>query len=205
MNEIDLDIFKPMSKIPRLNREMILTEKIDGTNASIHISDDGQIKAASRTRWLTPESDNYGFAKWVHLNREDLLTLGPGHHFGEWWGQGINRNYGLAARRFSLFNVSRWDREIWEENQKRAAERHDPPPYEPFKAPPSCCSVVPVLIRAPFDTRLIKAVLDDLRFGGSQAAPGFMRPEGVVVFHEAAQQLFKATIENDEQPKSCKH
>jgi hypothetical protein len=41
-----------------------------------------------------------------------------------------------------------------------------------------------------------------LQRGGSQAARGFMRPEGVVIFHVASGQLFKKTIEGDEQPKS---
>ena len=29
--------FKPFPKMPRLNREVLLTEKIDGTNASVFI------------------------------------------------------------------------------------------------------------------------------------------------------------------------
>jgi hypothetical protein len=200
------DIFEPMPKIPRLNREMIVTEKIDGTNASIHIWEHPElgmmIRAASRNRWLSVDNDNYGFAKWVQDHEAQLLQLGPGRHFGEWWGVGINRGYGLSERRFSLFNVSRWDQEVWNENQKRAAARHNPPPYESFKAPPPCCSVVPVLLRGPFDTRLIKAVLDDLEAFGSSAAHGFANPEGVVIFHDASRQLFKVTLLNDEQPKS---
>jgi hypothetical protein len=37
---------------------------------------------------------------------------------------------------------------------------------------------------------------------GSMAAPGFMKPEGVVVFHVAGNVGFKKTIEDDESPKS---
>jgi hypothetical protein len=40
-----------------------------------------------------------------------------------------------------------------------------------------------------------------LRLDGSYAAPGYMKPEGIVVYHTAAKQMFKVTIENDEQPK----
>ena len=110
MNPSDPLVFAPMPKIARLNREIIITEKIDGTNASVHIVPDFEtgackVLAASRTRWITPQNDNLGFAAWVEANREGLLQLGPGHHFGEWWGRGINRNYGLTERRFSLFNV----------------------------------------------------------------------------------------------------
>lgn len=49
----------------------------------------------SRTRWITPEDDNYGFAKWANENKEELLKLGIGQHFGEWWGSGIQRGYNL--------------------------------------------------------------------------------------------------------------
>ena len=34
--------FQPFPKIPRLSREIVITEKIDGTNAQILITDDGQ-------------------------------------------------------------------------------------------------------------------------------------------------------------------
>jgi hypothetical protein len=78
----------------------------------------------SRSRWITPDDDNFGFAAWVEANRDELLTLGPGRHFGEWWGSGIQRGYGLpkGEKRFSLFNVSRWG-----------------------ESRPACCHVVPVL------------------------------------------------------------
>lgn len=40
-----------------------------------------------------------------------------------------------------------------------------------------------------------------LRDEGSVAAPGFMKPEGIVVFHVAAGVSFKKTLEKDDQPK----
>jgi hypothetical protein len=43
--------------------------------------------------------------------------------------------------------------------------------------------------------------LDFLREHGSQAAPGFMKPEGVVLFHVAGNCGFKKTIEKDQEPK----
>jgi hypothetical protein len=171
--------FIDFPKMARLSREIIVTEKIDGTNAQVCIGEDGSIRAGSRTRWITPQDDNFGFAAWVEANRDELLTLGAGRHFGEWWGAGIQRKYGLAEKRFSLFNVSRW-----------ADER------------PACCHVVPVLYRGPFETPNIEDVLDELVANGSRAAPGFMKPEGIVVFHVAGNLGFKKTIEKDEQPKS---
>jgi len=173
-----MEKFQAFPKMPRLTREIVITEKIDGTNAQVCIGEDGSIRAGSRTRWITPEDDNFGFARWVDANRDELLLLGPGRHFGEWWGSGIQRTYGLSERRFSLFNVSRWSEER-----------------------PACCHVVPLLYRGVFDTAAVENVLDVLRLDGSQASPGFMNPEGVIVFHVAGNLGFKKTLEKDEQPK----
>ena len=83
--------FKEFDKIARLNREVVVTEKIDGTNGLVWVSDDSSIvKAGSRTRWVTPEADNFGFARWVQENVDELRKLGPGYHYGEWWGAGFN-------------------------------------------------------------------------------------------------------------------
>lgn len=175
--------FTPFPKIARLSREVIVTEKIDGTNAQILITEDGQIFAGSRTRWIKPSDDNYGFAKWVEEHKQELLRLGVGRHFGEWWGNGIQRGYGLpnGEKRFSLFNVNRWSF---------------------CDSLPSCVSLVPLLYRGLFDTQKIDECLLNLAKYGSLAAPGFMKPEGVVVFHIAANIGFKKTIEKDEEPKS---
>lgn len=172
--------FPPMPKIARLSRSCVITEKIDGTNASIYIGDDGEFLIGSRTRWITPKEDNYGFAKWATEHKEDLMKLGPGHHFGEWWGLGIQRNYGLKEKRFSLFNTHRWSSQL---------------------VRPTCCDVVPVLYSGIFDTQVVWKALDELAANGSIASPGFMKPEGVVIYHEAAKMLFKKTVEKDEQPK----
>lgn len=175
--------FVPFPKIKRLTREMIVTEKLDGTNAQITITEDGGFYIGSRSRWITPEDDNYGFARWATERKDELMQLGPGSHFGEWWGQGIQRKYSIGEKRWSLFNTTRWN--------------------DPDKPPvPACCHVVPILYRGEFDTAVVAKCLDDLRTGGSVASPGFMNPEGVVVFHMASGSLFKKTIFKDEEPKS---
>jgi hypothetical protein len=43
--------------------------------------------------------------------------------------------------------------------------------------------------------------MESLRINGSVAVPGFLKPEGIVVFHVAAGKLFKATLESDEKAK----
>ena len=178
----DLINFRGFPKLGRMKRNCIITEKIDGTNAQVVVSACGtMLRAASRTRWITPADDNYGFAAWVEVNKAELLTLGPGQHFGEWWGRGIQRNYGMTERKFSLFNVSRWG----------------------FPASrPACCDVVPLLKATTFTTEAVSYALSDLITGGSKAAPGWMKPEGVVVLHSATGAMFKTTIEKDDEPKS---
>ena len=198
--------FNKFQKIPRLNRDMIITEKIDGTNAQIYIEHSEVIDelkdtderrqwfeqfgviageftlfAGSRKRWIVPGKDNFGFAKWVWENAMELVALGPGSHYGEWWGQGIQRKYDQMKKRFSLFNVTRWEEEA-----------------------PLCCNVVPVLYEGPFDTGAVQCAIDRLWQYGSKAAPGWMDPEGVMVFHVAANRYFKVTCKNDEVPKTLR-
>jgi hypothetical protein len=186
--------FTPFPKLPRLSREVYITEKIDGTNASVFIDDDGNITAGSRTRWITPEDDNYGFAAWVRDNADELRELGPGHHFGEWWGRGIQRNYGLNERRFSLFNVGRWHQagEV-----ARLIQTGDPRIEKTTTAAPACCHVVPILWRGIFDTRSVEIAMEELAGMGSVAEPGFMKPEGVVIYHVAAGVGFKKTYNDN--------
>lgn len=190
--------FQEFPKMARLSREVIITEKIDGTNAQVFIGEDGTIRAGSRTRWITPEDDNFGFAAWVHDRRDELLTLGPGLHFGEWWGHGIQRGYGLTERRFSLFNVQRW---CLHGTEPQTYPTADPRVTRTQEVLPPCCGLVPVMHRGIFDTADVMLCLSSLRQAGSRAAPGFMKPEGVVVFHIAGNVGFKKTLEKDEAPK----
>jgi hypothetical protein len=203
--------FVAFSKIPRLNRDIIITEKIDGTNAAIlieqPIEDSVQpgillpeghplagcvVRAQSRSRFISPEKDNHGFATWVFTNAEQLaVLLGVGLHFGEWWGRGINAGYGLTEKRFSLFNATRW-------------KEMDALVGNVFIKP------VPVLYEGPWFIEQAPrrwapdAALDTLRDHGSLAAPGFSQPEGIVVFHVASGHLYKATLVGDEKPKGVR-
>jgi hypothetical protein len=166
-----------------LNRECVATEKLDGANVGITIADDFQTyRVNSRTKYISYKDDYKGFARWIEENREEVLKLGPGRHNGEWWGSGLGRGYGLKEKRFSLFNTA-----IWGDDAVR----------------PKCCHVVPVLGRGT-DIRVVtENALTLLREKGSQAAPGYMDPEGVVIFHTASSSLFKVTLKNDESPKGA--
>lgn len=204
--------FEEWPKIPRYKKELVITEKIDGTNACvawdpldteekllaaiegigkpggpidvIHGAADGEMAhalyAGSRSRWLQSQKilDNFGFAAWVEANWPELRALGPGRHFGEWYGQGIQRGYGLTERRFALFNVNRWTAEDV----------------------PACCEVVPILARGEWVDPTTQ--INRLIAYGSLAVPGFMNPEGIIIYHTASRQLYKQLIENDDKPKS---
>jgi hypothetical protein len=195
--------FQGYPKMARLSREVVITEKIDGTNAQIYIEQavdaglrmlplgslgcftlgdqDFYVYAGSRTRWITPENDNFGFARWVSENVKELLNLGIGRHFGEWWGGKIQRGYGLKEKRLSLFHVDHW---------------------ESLLTRPDCCDRVPVLYRGDFNELAVTGALSTLSRFGSYASPGYMDPEGIVVWHTAANIGFKKTIKDDEKPKS---
>lgn len=164
--------FKSWPKITRIeNRRVpIFTEKIDGTNACIVIGESGEFFCQSRSRFITPEEDNYGFARWAFENKEELLKMGPGYHFGEWWGQGIQRGYDLTEKRFSLFNTRRWG-------------SHNP-------NTPSCVSVVPTL---PVTT--VEEARSFLLENGSLAAPGFKRVEGAVMYEPDTDTCFKIILD----------
>jgi hypothetical protein len=192
--------FKEFPKMARMSRDVIISEKIDGTNAQILITPDGDLFTGSRTRWITPADDNHGFARWAEGNRDELLKLGPGRHFGEWWGQGIQRGYGLKEKRLSLFNVLRW---CPYGEEPGAIPSNDPTaPVKLQEVLPECVGLVPVLYRGPFCTVTVDAFLKTLADVGSLAAPGFKDPEGLVVFHVAGNFGLKKTIKGDEVPKS---
>ena len=203
-------MFIPFPKIPRLERSITITEKIDGTYASVWIvnrkdpdvmsdwsqflidlNDTHAMFAGSRKRFITPDNDNFGFAKWVSDNSETLWNLGEGIHHGEWWGQGIQRTYGLDHKRFSLFNTSRWG---WL-NRHGTTEMTSPSPLH------GVVWAVPLIsVADSFDKDVIDHAFELLR-GNSYAARGFGNPEGIVVYHSAANQLFKKTYEFDETGK----
>lgn len=214
--------FQAWPKTPRLFRDIVVTEKIDGTNAAINIQeytmdseedcksfahaygDDGKVYcvgAQSRNRLIYPtgwrgdsNADNSGFAHWVDINAQRLFDLlGPGRHYGEWWGRKIARNYGVDYRQFSLFNTDKWgEMLVGQEVQPDGA-------YAPLKD--GRLGGVPVLYRGKFDQFLIEKTLIELKSGGSVAAPGFMNPEGICVYHTQSKQVYKVTLDNNDKGK----
>jgi hypothetical protein len=178
--------FVKFPKLYRLNGDTIVTEKIDGTNACIVIDELGNIYAQSRTRIITPQSDNFGFAGWVDKNKEYLVSkLGIGRHYGEWWGKGIQRGYGRVNKIFSLFNTSVWSEEMFANRKEQDI------------------SVVPVLFTGAFITAVTCAELfmDNLKASGSIAAPQYDNPEGIVIYDINSGYSYKKTFDYDDTGK----
>lgn len=104
--------FRKFPKISRLeNLTYTITEKLDGTNAVVHVSyvkDDNPtlgkvLRAGSRKQWLDEKRDNHGFYKFVCENAALLYRLDPGYHYGEFIGPGIQRKYQTKSGKSELY------------------------------------------------------------------------------------------------------
>lgn len=164
--------FKAWPKIPRGKGQAItVTEKLDGTNACIIVEDGKIVAVQSRKRFITPESDNYGFAQWVKENNDELLGLGDGYHYGEWYGLGIQKNpHNAVGKRFALFNTFRWG-------------DHNP-------NTPKCVEVVPVLYTGRINNTPDYYMDHLIR----QAEVGGWKPEGIVIYYHNTKALEKYTF-----------
>lgn len=175
--EIDSSLeFNPWPKIPRGQHESVTdTEKMDGTNSCIIIKDGKITGIQSRKRFISPgkESDNFGFAGWVHENAEQLIELGDGEHFGEWCGGKIQNNpHKLEEKTFFLFNTFRWG-------------EHNPPP--------SCCSVVEVLSQG---EKTDSCIEEAMKLIHDRAKGTDVEPEGVIVYYHTTRRNEKYTFKS---------
>ncbi len=176
MQEDDFQSFGKILHIGKLY--MSITQKIHGSNAQVYIwEEDGikKIKAGCRTRWITPEDDNYGFAKFIEDHADEFIEkLGVGRHFGEWAGPGINSSEGLSEKTLVLFNWRRWnDKEL-----------------------PARTTVVPMLYKGSISLNTINELMQELKEQGSFLVPGYMKPEGVVI--ELDGQFYKNVFDLEE-------
>lgn len=179
--------FKGWGSTPRENKNKTVLEKIDGTNACVVIYD-GQVKAQSRKRMITPDDDNYGFAKWVYDNAGVLMdTLGFGYHYGEWFGPGIQGNpLGVESKRFALFHATKYT----EDNG-----------YELNKV--DGLETVPLLHHGQCNIWTIPQIVEDLEMYGSKvkgtATDGTVaaKAEGIIVWNNETKTRTKILLEND--------
>lgn len=203
--------FQPWPKTPRLFRDIVITEKVDGTNSAVIIEevmfDDPSeidpnvlavidrgpyryaVAAQSRNRLITPgkTTDNHGFARFVEENAEKLVDLlGPGRHYGEWWGKGIQGRYRVQFKGFALFNTEKHDGlYTW---------------FSDTSIGDVLVEAMPVLYKGPYSEQRIRETLSELSADGSVVSP-FDSAEGIVVFHTQSRKVYKVTLDNNDKGK----
>ena len=170
--------FQEWPKIPRaVLGNVVITEKMDGTNACVIIENGEIIGVQSRNRMLNigKENDNYGFAQYVWDNKEKFLELGEGRHYGEWCGLGIQGNpHCFPEKRFYLFNTRRW------------GVHH---------LPPEGIYVVPVLYQGEYSNSVVDTVMNNLKT--TSEASGYVA-EGCVVYFPKLDAMEKHTFKYSE-------
>jgi hypothetical protein len=104
--------------------------KLDGTNASVWLDENGNIQSGSRKRHLSLEADNAGFYAWVkeQKNLLEYLKENPTHRlYGEWLIPHALKTYREDAwRKFYVFDVSvdKEDSEILHEGDDKSKYIH---------------------------------------------------------------------------------
>jgi len=182
--------FEAFPKIQRYEKaHCTITEKIDGTNGCIifpdHFPETGAYTVQSRKRIITAgkQTDNAGFAGWVEKEVDRLYDFfGVGRHYGEWWGVSIQRGYDQTARYFTPFNSHRFSDDYF-----MAMGVVGPPELRPL----------PVLWQGPLSelSQGTDTAMDLLKSVGSIAAPGYVNPEGWMIYSQAFGYL-KVPFEN---------
>ncbi len=199
---INLPEFHKYFKIPRIENETFtISEKIDGSNGLIYVHharfddvkkgvDRSYILAGSRSKWLIDDGsktwDNHGFGSWVEENEEDLYSLDEGYHYGEWYGKGINRGYGLLDKRFMLFNYGRYAEKL------RLADSG-----LLFNMPTKVQVETVFHHNVKFEQlfQIIAEVRYHLTHDGSKHVQGYIKPEGLIVRSELSGKLWKVIID----------
>jgi len=164
--------FKAWPKIGRIKDDnIIITEKMDGTNGCVIIEGGELVGVQSRKRLIKARDDNYGFASWCEENKEELLGLGEGYHYGEWVGAGIQKNpHALDRKYFYTFNTCRLADTL-----------------------PDCVKQVAVLYAGPNSQEIIEGCMDKLY---SDATYAKYVPEGIVVHYLLFDTRIKYTYKN---------
>jgi len=181
-------------RYPRIKRSlglgnMLITEKIDGTNAMFVIEDKKLTLLGTHRRQLLmigdpkliehyqhipdleyreslmaeePRRAHFGFVGWCEDHKEELESIGDGVYYGEWVTpevKGCQRYPYEGPPKLFLFCPQRWPEQ---------------------RPQPACLDLVPTLYRGPFNEEMIQTVIDELD-GDSVAFPGSDNPEGIII------------------------
>jgi RNA ligase len=222
--------FVEFKKIPRLSREILVTEKLDGSNGQICIFSLESIKKEftiieQMYEWIEqfclyihPENPHVEESDKLYLftaSRNRWLSTGKqndNHAFAYWVQEhgaelvmlGEGRHFGEWMGKGIQRGYGLEEKRFYLFNVSKWVKKNfecTPPLAEKQEYCPNCCEVVPILYEGIFDTIKIDQILNILKVGGSVAVNHYMNPEGIVIFHTASGQYFKKTIENDEKHK----
>lgn len=175
--------FEAWPKIPRHKGvQVVITEKIDGTNACLVVENNKIIGCQSRNRIIDRHSDNAGFANWAFDNEERIVNLlGEGRHFGEWAGPNIQQNkLNLDRKHFFLFNSYLWYEKL------NVHEDHGE------------IKSVPLLYNGDYQDGLIEDIMNRLKYNDFPHQTGYMKPEGIIIFYPQMKSYEKLTFEHTE-------
>lgn len=96
------------------------TVKVHGTNAAVQQLPDGTLLYQSRSKYVTLEDDNCGFASWAYTHHDQLLEVLKHYRavfsvgdnsiltiFGEWAGTGVQPTVAISqhAKSFYIFSA----------------------------------------------------------------------------------------------------
>ena len=200
--------YNSFPSIERLeNIYCIISEKIDGTNGLIEINETN-VRFGSRNRYISFSDDNAGFAnffrhyeakledvakdvitKELELNGETLTSCNesyPLRIYGEWFGCGIQRGYGLKDKFFMPFSSFYGEKLI---------EYQVPNVITPN-----------IMYTGKFSMEVVGTCMQQLKLNGSGVVKDYKQPEGIVIFFPKYNFRLKETFDGakwkDALPKS---
>jgi hypothetical protein len=206
--------FEKFNKIPRLSRDMVITEKIDGSNGQIYIASFQTLFDALKMpeyndffkQYTIAEEKIDGLTYYIFAgSRNRWLSVDNGknsdnHGFAKWVKENASELFKLGEGRHYGEWYGKGIQRGYELDEKRFALFNVNKWYDP-DIRPKCCEIVPAIYEGLFDTNEINRILEELKLNGSYAVSEFMNPEGIVIYHKASGKLFKKTIVGDEKPK----
>ena len=187
--------YSSFPSIERLeNIYCIISEKIDGTNGLIEINETN-VRFGSRNRYISFSDDNAGFANFFKDYEarfkdaaKDITTdeSYPLRIYGEWFGCGIQRNYGLKDKLFMPFSSFYGEKLI---------EYQVPNVITPN-----------IMYTGKFSMEIVDTCMQQLKLNGSGVVKDYKQPEGIVIFFPKYNFRLKETFDGakwkDALPKS---
>lgn len=218
----DFTEFKEFPKIHRWERDIVITEKIDGVNSQVvitHFDEDelgptqaeiapfeALVDSGDATRVDLMAGEKAAIRYLRATSRSGYIKPGKqsdNHGFAGWVYDNASQLVQLGVGKHAGewwgygigrgYGMDRGERHFSLFNVSRFNDANIPP----------CCRVVPVLYRGPLKMQSGELATDfclrRLQYAGSEAARGYRNFEGFVVYHTTGNVLFKRTTGPEEQ------